>query len=62
MKKKPTEYKDQCFDCGKKNYPKKRDMGAIGVAIKRCPECGMVKGVVPARDWAYRAGDLEKIG
>lgn len=35
-------------------------MGNIGVAIRECPECKETKGVIPARDWAYRAGKLEK--
>lgn len=54
------KYRDQCWDCGKDKYKDVRDMGAIGIAMRKCPVCKKVKGVIPARDWAYRAGDLEK--
>lgn len=55
------DFTDMCYDCGNKKYPNVRDMGAIGVALRKCPECGKVKGVVPGRDWAYRAGMFEKV-
>lgn len=54
-------FEDMCWDCGIKRYPEKRDMGSIGVALKKCPKCGKKKGIIPARDWAYRAGELNKV-
>lgn len=55
-------FQDMCFDCGKGRYPEERKDGlnGIGVAFKKCDICGEEKGIIPARDWAYRAGEFIK--
>jgi NAD-dependent SIR2 family protein deacetylase len=62
MEIKGVTYEDCCSDCGNKRYEKKRDMGMIGVAIRRCPLCQKKTGIIPARDWAYQAGVYNKFG
>ncbi len=44
-----------CLDCGDKRYPHKQELGAITVSMDKCPICKKRAGIVPARDWAYRA-------
>jgi len=58
-----NKYKDLCFDCGSKRYPEKRKdaLNGIGVSLGVCPECGKEGGIIPARDWSYRAGEFEKV-
>ena len=58
--KKEEDFESMCYDCGISRYPRKRDMGNIGVSFGECLECGKKKGIIPARDWAYRAGYIDK--
>jgi len=46
-----------CVECGEKRYKKIRGLEAITVSMGVCPICGKKKTIVPARDWAYRAGE-----
>lgn len=52
-----NKYKRMCSECGEKRYPKKRELGAITVSLGKCSVCGKNKGIIPARDWAYQAGE-----
>lgn len=56
------KYDDACYDCGVNKYEEKRfgALSGIGIYTGKCPVCKKVKGIVPARDWAYRAGEFEK--
>lgn len=59
-----TKWRDLCPDCGKLLYPEVRKgaLDGIGVSMgtcKRCKRNGMP--IVPARDWMYRAGVLNKL-
>jgi Zn finger protein HypA/HybF involved in hydrogenase expression len=58
------EYESMCFKCGVKKYPekKKHALEGIGVAMGKCPVCKKENvGIIPGRDWAYRAGEFEKV-
>ena len=59
---KSDKYQAMCYDCGVKRYPEKRKdaFEGIGVSLDTCPVCGEEKGIIPARDWEYRAGRFEK--
>lgn len=60
---KKIEYKDCCHKCGIRLYLEKRKdaLVGIGVSIGKCPICKKDNvGVIPARDWQYRAGLFEK--
>ena len=56
------KYKAMCYECGKYRYIEKRKdaFEGIGVSLQKCPICKKKKGVIPARDWLYRAGLIEK--
>lgn len=58
------EYKEMCFKCGVKKYPRNRKdaFDGIGISMGTCPVCkAKGVGIVPGRDWAYRAGEFEKV-
>lgn len=58
------DFKDMCWSCGKERYPDVRAhaLDGIGVSIGTCPICKKKKvGIIPGRDWAYRANMFEKV-
>lgn len=54
-----TEYQDVCYDCGSQMYPKRRDERIDGITVHSgiCPVCHDEKTIIPADDWARRAGE-----
>ena len=58
-----TKWEDMCMDCGEVRYPevRKNAFNGIGISMGRCKVCRNEEGIIPARDWMYRAGVYEKV-
>lgn len=56
-----NNYQDCCIRCGGHLYRTKRELNGVTIMGGKCPICKRENvGIVPARDWAWACGDLEK--